>query len=106
MCEWSSFGDRGAGLTCAVEAAGGGVKSRRGICRERPLLLGKSVRRGVIGVVTSLRLMSSLEVRRDVSVMRGEGESLTGVPPLSDMDLLLAMGDLPAARAEASGAAC
>lgn len=65
----------------------------------------KSVRRGVTGVGVSRMVLSSFEVRLDASTMCGEGDSLEGVPPPSDMDLFFVKGDRPWILAVASAPA-
>lgn len=62
------------------------------MCSDRPATSGRV---GVDGVAKGEMSMSSLEVLRDASRIRGEGDSLGAVPPPSDMDLVLMMGDLP-----------
>lgn len=113
MWEWSSLGDRGAGLPNAVlpTAAGGGVEVRGGcgccccwMCRDdkprtsdrfgvdgRPARLAATAAAPVLGKLLLLQRSSmswsSLEVRRAETTMCGDGESLGVVPPPSERDL-------------------
>ncbi len=66
------------------------MKSRGGICRDSPLR--EMSGRGVTGWCR-LIVLSSLDVRREASTMCGEGDSLEGVPPLSDKERVLVKGD-------------
>lgn len=109
MCEWSSLGDRGTGLAgddwpAAVAVATPTAPATPPWCGRRsdwarPLLprWAKPTRLGVTGrtgVVGPRMVLSSLEARRAASMMSGEGDSLVpGVPPPSERDLVLNMGD-------------
>lgn len=79
------------------------MNSRGGSAKPREP---KSRRRGVTGVRSSGRVLSSLEVLRDASMMCGEGDSLTGVPPPSDMDRFFVKGDRPWVLEMESAPAC
>ena len=70
VCEWSSFGDKGARLIYAWVL--GDIRSRAGICRERPRS-GKAGRRGVVGL--SLSALSSWAFFFSGSRNLGDGES-------------------------------
>jgi hypothetical protein len=96
VCAWSSLGESGAaGLLAYGERGSGEAAGEVGMCSARPRRE-KPVRWGVTGLDTeadvedSRRLLSSLDVRRDASIICGDGErSLEGVPPPSDMDRAL-----------------
>ena len=91
------MGDSGTGLACTAGWAGERSLSLSlgGICSERPREW-KSMRRGVTGSggTRSDSELSSLAVRRAASRISGDGESLRpGVPPPSDRDRVLDMGE-------------
>jgi hypothetical protein len=75
VCEWSSFGDKGTRLIYAWVL--GDMRSRAGICKERPRI-GKAGRRGVVGL--SLSALSSWDFFFSGSRNFGDGDSVGGPP--------------------------
>jgi hypothetical protein len=75
VCEWSNFGDKGTRLIYAGEL--GDIRSRAGICRERPRS-GKAGRRGVVGL--SLNALSSCDFLFSGSRNFGDGDRVGGPP--------------------------
>lgn len=90
-CEGSRLGDRGD-LPYGFEAVDGGVNGRGGIWSDHPSTW---VCRGVAGGCASLTSISSFDILREVSVIRGDEDSLDGVPPPSESDrVLFVRGDM------------
>ena len=80
VCEWSSLGDKGTRLMYACVL--GDMRSRAGICKERPRS-GKAGRRGVVGV--SLRALSSCAFFFSGSRNLGDGDRVGGPPSERDL---------------------
>ena len=79
VCEWSSFGDKGTRLIYAWVL--GDIRSRAGICKERPRR-GNAGRRGVVGL--SVSALSSCAFFFSGSRNFGDGESVGGPPSESE----------------------
>jgi hypothetical protein len=79
VCEWSSFGDKGTRLMYAWVL--GDIRSRAGICKERPRRVNAG-RRGVVGL--SLSALSSWDFFFSGSRNFGDGESVGGPPSESE----------------------
>lgn len=75
VCEWSNFGDKGTRLIYAWVL--GDMRSRAGICKERPRI-GMAGRRGVVGL--SLSALSSWDFFFSGSRNFGDGDSVGGPP--------------------------
>jgi hypothetical protein len=75
VCEWSSFGDKGTRLIYAWVL--GDIRSRAGICKERPRN-GWAGRRGVVGL--SLSALSSWAFFFSGSRNFGDGDKVGGPP--------------------------